>query len=174
MKTNTRKHLQCSVISAVFAALIAIMTAYICHIPYAAGGGYIHFGDALIFLAASLLPAPYAVFAASVGAGLADLLTAPVWAPFTIVIKAILALLITNRKEKIICKRNLLALIPAAVVTIGGYYLAEGIIYGNFVAPVVSIWGNAVQAVGSAIIYIIVAFALDKSGFKKRFNGLLH
>lgn len=37
-----------------FAAMIVLMTAYICHIPYGANAGYIHFGDALIYLAAAM------------------------------------------------------------------------------------------------------------------------
>ena len=69
------------------ASLITIMTAYICHIPVGVNGGYIHFGDSLIYLAAVLLPRPYALIAASIGGGLADILTAPMWAPATIIIK---------------------------------------------------------------------------------------
>ena len=34
-------------LTGLFAAMITLMTAYICHIPYGANGGYIHFGDAL-------------------------------------------------------------------------------------------------------------------------------
>ena len=60
-----------------FAAMITVMTAYICHIPYGVNGGYIHFGDALIYLAAVFLPRPYALAAAAIGGGAADLLTAP-------------------------------------------------------------------------------------------------
>ena len=63
------------------AALITIMTAYICHIPVGTNGGYVHFGDSLIYLAAVLLPRPYAFAAAAIGGGIADLLTAPMWAP---------------------------------------------------------------------------------------------
>ena len=33
-------------VTGLFAAMIALMTAYIFHIPYGANGGYIHFGDA--------------------------------------------------------------------------------------------------------------------------------
>ena len=65
-----RRKLHLLVISALFAAAIAVMTAYLLHIPIPTGG-YIHVGDALIYLAACLLPAPYAVGAAMVGAGLA-------------------------------------------------------------------------------------------------------
>ena len=74
-------------LTGLFAAMITLMTAYICHIPYGANGGYIHFGDALIYIAAVLLPRPYALAAAAIGGGLADLLTAPMWAPATDVYK---------------------------------------------------------------------------------------
>lgn len=52
------------VTTGLFAAMITMMTAYIFHIPYGANGGYIHFGDALIYLGAVFLPRPYALAAA--------------------------------------------------------------------------------------------------------------
>ena len=73
-------------ITGLFAAMIAIMTAYICHIPVGINGGYVHFGDSLIYLAATLLPTPYALAAAAIGGGVADLMTAPRWVPATIII----------------------------------------------------------------------------------------
>ena len=39
--------------SAVFAALIFVTTAYLFHIPTGFNGGYVHLGDAFIYLAAS-------------------------------------------------------------------------------------------------------------------------
>ena len=54
MKTNNRPAALITV-TGLFAAMIALMTAYIFHIPYGANGGYIHFGDALIYIAAVLL-----------------------------------------------------------------------------------------------------------------------
>ncbi len=94
-KTKTNK-LILLVLSALFAAMITVMTAFLFHIPIGVNGGYLHFGDALIYLAASMLPAPYACTAAAVGAGLADIVSgAPIWAPFTLVIKACIALLFT-------------------------------------------------------------------------------
>ena len=65
--------------TALMAAMITIFTAYICHIPVGQNGGYIHFGDSLIYIAACLLPWPYAMTAAAIGGGMADLLTAPIW-----------------------------------------------------------------------------------------------
>ena len=73
-KKKANKQLIYVVMAALFAAIITVVTAYVLHIP--TGNGYIHLGDSFIFLAASLLPLPYAIAAAAVGAGLADALTA--------------------------------------------------------------------------------------------------
>ena len=59
-------------LTGLMAAMIALMTAYICHIPTGINGGYIHFGDSLIYIAAALLPTPYAHASAAIGGGLAD------------------------------------------------------------------------------------------------------
>lgn len=50
-------------LTGIFAALICLFTAYICHIPVGPNGGYLHFGDTFIYVAASLLPQPYALLA---------------------------------------------------------------------------------------------------------------
>ncbi|MEG2098022.1 MAG: ECF transporter S component, partial [Pseudoflavonifractor sp.] len=52
-----QKQLRLLVLSALFAAAITIVTAYLLHVPLPTGG-YVHLGDALIYLAACLLPAP--------------------------------------------------------------------------------------------------------------------
>ena len=91
-------------ITGLFAAMIAIMTAYICHIPVGANNGYIHFGDSLIYLAAALLPTPYALAAAAIGGGLADLMTSPLWAPATIIIKMLITIPFSSQSAKIVTK----------------------------------------------------------------------
>ena len=77
--------------AAVMAALTAVLTLWL-HIPAGLNGGYIHFGDAVIYLAAALLPKPYAMAAGAAGGVIADLLTAPLWAPATLLIKPLLVL----------------------------------------------------------------------------------
>ena len=89
-------------VTGLFAAIITLMTAYICHIPYGANGGYIHFGDALIYVAAVILPRPYAMAAAAIGGGLADLLTAPMWAPATIIIKMLITFPFTSKNGRMV------------------------------------------------------------------------
>ena len=55
------------IVTALFAAMICLTTAYLFHIPVGTAGGYIHLGDAFIYLAAAFLPTPYAMAAAGIG-----------------------------------------------------------------------------------------------------------
>ena len=65
---NSTKHIQLICVTGLFAAMIYVLTAWL-HIP--TGAGYTHAGDGLIYLAASMLPTPYAMAAGAIGAGLA-------------------------------------------------------------------------------------------------------
>lgn len=170
MKNNTSK----LTMTGLFAAMITVMTAYICHIPYGANGGYIHFGDALIYMAAVFLPRPYALTAAAIGGGMADLLTAPMWAPATIVIKMLITLPFTSKEGRILIPRNIVAPFVAAVISATGYYLAEGILFGSFIAPLASFAGSAVQSGGSAVIFLVLAAAMDKAHLKSKTQRMLH
>ena len=93
--------------AAMFAAMITLTTAYLFHIPIGANGGYIHFGDAFIYLAASLLPMPYACAAAAIGGGLADFLSGvPIWVIPTMIIKPLTAVWFTSHSERLLCRRS--------------------------------------------------------------------
>ena len=170
MKSNTSK----VTMTGLFAAMITVMTAYICHIPYGANGGYIHFGDALIYMAAVFLPRPYALMAAAIGGGMADILTAPMWAPATIIIKMLITLPFTSKEGRILAPRNIAAPFLAAVISASGYYLAEGILFGSFIAPLASFAGSAVQSGGSAVIFLVLAAAMDKAHVKNKTQKILH
>lgn len=156
------------IISALFAALITVMTAYICHIPFGSSGGYFHLGDTLIYLAAVILPKPYAILASLIGAGLADFLTAPVWVIPTVIIKSLICLPFTSKGAKIISLRNIISVFICCAITIIGYYLAEGIMYGNWVAALYGTLGNVAQSSLSGALFIIVGFFIDKNDIKKR------
>ena len=62
---SRKENLHQLTVTALFAAAITVMTAYMLHIPIPTGG-YIHLGDTLIYLAACLLPFPYAAAAATI------------------------------------------------------------------------------------------------------------
>ena len=156
-------------ITGLMAALITIMTAYICHIPSGMNGGYIHFGDSLIYLAAVLLPRPYALAAAAIGGGMADILTAPVWAPATIIIKMLIVLPFSNKSTKIVTPRNIFATVLAYFISGLSYFFAEYILFGNWAVLLVSMTGSLIQSGGSAFFFVIFGHALDKIHIKKHF-----
>lgn len=168
---KTTSNIKNLTIAGIMAALITLMTAYVCHIPIGVNGGYVHFGDSLIYLAAVLLPRPYAMAAAAIGGGLADLLTAPMWAPATVVIKMLLVLPFTNRKSKIITVRNIIATVIGYLITGVGYFVAEYIIFGTGAVLLVSMGQNLVQSVGSAIFFLVIGIAFDKAHVKVKLFG---
>ncbi len=152
--------------TAVLAAIIYIFTAYL-HIPH--WTGYVHVGDAFIYLAASILPPWYAAAAGALGAGMADLLSGyALWAPGTVIIKILTAFCFTSRQKNILCRRNCIAILPALVLCTGGYYLYECIITGNMTAPLAGIPGYLIQTALSAAIYILMGKGLDRLNFKNR------
>lgn len=151
------------------AALITIMTAYICHIPVGMNGGYIHFGDSLIYLAAVVLPRPYALAAAAIGGGMADLLTAPIWAPATIIIKMLIVLLFSNKSTKIVTSRNIFAAVLAYFISGLSYFLAEYILFGSWSVLLISMSQSLIQSGGSAVFFVILGHVLDEVHIKTRF-----
>ena len=156
-------------IAGIFTAIVFVFTAYL-HIP--SHTGYTHVGDGFIYLAACMLPLPYAMFVGAGGALLADCLTGyAIWAPGSIIIKTVAVLFFSRKSARIISIRNLLALIPAWAVSIGGYYLYEALITGNFVAPLSGIPGYITQSVLSSILFVVAGLAMDKLNAKNTFVG---
>jgi uncharacterized repeat protein (TIGR04002 family) len=166
-----RSNLHNLTLSGIFAALITIFTAYIGHIPVGINGGYIHFGDGLIYLAATILPMPYAMLAGAIGGGMADLLTAPAWTLATVIIKALIVIPFTNRSMRIVSKRNLAAPLVSYFISATGYYIAEALLFGTKAAIVTSFSGSFVQSFGSMIFFLMLGTTLDRIGFKARMEA---
>lgn len=156
--------------TALFSAFICITTAFVCHIPFGLSGGYVHVGDALIYLAASFLPTPYAMAAGALGGVFADILTAPVWAPATLIIKALLTIPFTCKNNKIINIQNIIAVFLASGISITGYYLAEYLLFGTWAGATASIVSSLIQAIASAILFFVFGYGLDKMNFKRIAN----
>ncbi|MBR6004735.1 MAG: ECF transporter S component, partial [Clostridia bacterium] len=107
---------------------------------------------------------PWAVIAGALGEGLADIAGGfAVYFPATVIIKAVIALLFSLCKndKKLFTLKSCIMTLPAAIVTAGGYFLADMIIDKSY--AFVDIPGNIVQAVGSAVLFVITAAALDKT-----------
>ena len=155
-------------LAGIFTAIVFVFTAYL-HIP--SHTGYTHVGDAFIYIAACLLPLPYAMFVGAGGALLADCLTGfAIWAPGSVIIKTAAVLFFSCKSKNIVCLRNILALIPAWVLCIGGYYLYEALITGNFLAPAAGIPGYITQSTLSTILFVVLGITIDKLNVKAKIN----
>lgn len=166
MRTQTSTRLL--ILSALFAAMIAVMTGYVLHIPLPTGG-YIHLGDMMIYLAAALLPLPYAMGAAAIGGALADIMTGySMWAIPTFIIKGLIVLPFTAKQATFFCKRNVVAIFIAGILSPVAYGLAAVIIYDAATAFIPQVLGTGVQSIGNGIAFAAVALALDKSKGKER------
>lgn len=169
-----------TIMTGIMMALIIVATMFI-RIPIPFSSGYVHMGDAMLFLAVLILGWKYAAVAAGIGSLLADVMVgAAVWAPWTLVIKACMAIIMGLLIQKAEAKNDaaifglplyhLIGMILAGIFMVAGYYLAEGVIYGNFVVPILSIPWNVGQFAAGLAVATIVASALVKTPAKKFFT----
>ena len=136
-------------ITAMAVALTYVFTAFVnVRLPIAANGGLIHLGNVPLFIMAI----------GGVGMGLFDLLSGwTAWAPFTFIIVGIMGYVVgvmTEKHDQYGWK--VAAIFAAFVIKIVGYYIAEIILYGNFIAPISSVPGNVVQIAVAAVVVLIV------------------
>lgn len=162
------------VLTGLMTALVTVATMAL-PIPIPGTTGYINLGDGIIFLSVFVLGWRYAAFAGGVGAGLADvLLGAAVWSPWTLVIKAgmaVIAGLLFSRRPHHISARvwSVLSMVPAVLWMVAGYYAAEGVIYGNWAAPIVGLPWNLIQGAVGICLAAALGAALEKTSARKYF-----
>lgn len=156
-------------ITGVCIALTLVATAFInIRLPIAANGGLVHLGNVPLFLAAIIYGKKTGAFAGAFGMGLFDLLSGwTLWAPFTFVIVGLMGYTVGKITENRVGLRwNVLAIAAACVIKVVGYYIAEGIIYSNWVAPALSIPGNLVQ-VGVAAVIVLPAVEVVRKAIRR-------
>ncbi|MCL2071710.1 MAG: ECF transporter S component [Oscillospiraceae bacterium] len=173
---STAKTLKNLTLSAVFIALITTSIFFVrVTLPW---GGVIHFGDALVWIAAAILPFPYGLAVAALGPGLFNLFAGlTMWFPFTIIIKPVTALFFTSRESTILSKRNTVAPFIAGAVNMVLYFAATislfafGVLATDepniWIAGAIALPGDVVQACGSIASFFIISAVLDKIKFKK-------
>lgn len=165
-KTFGREQIIRIVIAAIAIALTYVFTAFVnIKLPIAINGGLIHLGNVPLFLFAILFGKKVGALAGGIGMGLFDLLSPwAIWAPFTLVIVGLMGFVVGLISEK---KKgfgwSVFAMLMALIIKIVGYYFAEVIIYGNWVAPFTSIPGNIIQVSVAAVIVMIVIEPLKKA-----------
>ncbi len=142
-------------------ALVFVCTVFVnVRLPIAANGGLIHLGNVPLFIIAILYGRWAGALAGGIGMALFDVVGGWfLWAPFTLIIVGLIGYTVGA-----LCEKNqsfttyALALLAACLIKVVGYYGAEGVIYGNWIAPMASIPGNLVQiGVASAVVLPMVA-----------------
>ena len=156
---NLKKLVTLSILSA-----MAALLTFTLKIPVPNTGGYIHLGDSVIYLTAFLLGGPSAAIVGAIGGGIADLIVAPVYCIPTVIIKSLMALaagFVYNKTAKV-PMNYVLSFLCGSIIMVGGFYAAECIMLGNFIAPAEGVPFNLVQAVASVPIPCILAPVLRK------------
>lgn len=154
----------------VYAAL-GIALVFVCtlvvnvRLPIAANGGLIHLGNVPLFIIAILYGRKFGALAGGLGMALFDVVGGWfIWAPFTLVIVGLIGYAVGAICEKYkTLPAYILALVVACLIKVIGYYGAEVIIYGNWLAPMTSIPGNLVQMGMATIIVLPILSKLKKS-----------
>ena len=162
MKKNTQK----IVIASMLAALCCIATMII-KIPSPLKG-YLNLGDCVVLLSGWILSPVYAFAAAGIGSALADLFSGYlVYAPATLVIKGIMAIVVyfcfKGMHNKLgTTPSRIIGGVLAELVMVFGYFVFEGFMYG-FAPSVVNIPANGAQGIAGLIIGLILVKIFEKS-----------
>jgi uncharacterized membrane protein len=169
-KRSSEYHLQTSTIvqMGLMIAIICIATMVI-KIPTHIG--FTHLGDSMVFLAAILFGKKKGMITSAVGMCLADILLGyAIWAPFTFVIKGIMALIaasIAYRKdyEGNNILNNIFACIFAGIFMIGAYYFVNALflryVYTEAATWMQSLSMAAIESIPGNIMQAVVGIAIS-------------
>ena len=183
METNTK--IKEMVLTALMIALV-YLSGSIIKVPTV--GGFVHIGDCMVFLSVIVLGRKNGTIASAVGMFLVDALGGYFyWAPFTFVIKGLMAFIAGTIIEKVDSKKGftifkkeyIFAFAIAGVFMIVGYFLAGtilaafltekiGLIQG-FAYAAKDIIGNIIQ-VTTGIVLAIPLTTIVMTAKKKVFN----
>ena len=177
-RMDTRmKKTSATVLTAMMMCIIMV-AIFVLRIPIPFTQGYVNLSDGIIFIAIFLLDKKHSVAAASLGSMMGDILGGfAMWAPWTFFIKGIMALITvliidtfsdrcTTEKGRMALR--IVAMICGGLFMVGGYFIAEGIMYGSWVVAALGIpWNIGQFAVGIALA-IAITSALSKVGIGRR------
>ncbi len=169
------------VVTAMMMCLIMV-AIFILRIPIPFTQGYVNLSDAVIFLSVIMLGWKYGMAAASLGSMMGDIIGGfAMWAPWTFFIKGMMALIMglmlemAEKREDISAKRKKAVEVTAMAVSgtfmTGGYFIAEGIMYGNWIVAALGIPWNIGQFVVGMVLALVLEAALKKTSLRKFFSS---
>ncbi len=171
----------------IMVALVTAATSLKLPMPIVSGG-YVHLGDCMVFLSAILLGWKYGAAAAGLGSMLADIMGGYMqWAPFTLIIKVLMAVLVgiafslKKKKSKIYFSSSVIAIWTVFVITAKSLLnkavdtispqLVDEIETVNSVPELISL-NNYVQTVllVSTLLVVVIAAGLGAYMYRKGHN----
>ncbi len=160
------------VLTALFTAMTTVCTMALA-IPTPTGG-YVNLGDTAVILGAYFLGPWFGALAGGLGSALADfLLGYVVYAPATLVIKALMAVVVgllmhwvgTSLRGRVVCG------VSAEVVMLLGYWLFDGWLYNNYIAALTTLSANGVQALFGLLASTALVMTLERVPTLRRTLG---
>ena len=163
MQTNFETSRTSKLVMTAMTMCMIMVAIFLLRVPIPFTQGYVNLSDAMIFMAVIILGWKYGAVAAGFGSLLGDLMSGfAMWAPWSFGIKAAMAIIFgliiqsACARKKISGRRfmtvEIMGMILAGLFMTGGYYLAEGIMYGNWAVAILGIpWNIAQFAVGAAL-----------------------
>ena len=122
---------------------------------------YYNLGEAAIYTLALVFGKRVGAAAGAIGSALVDLIVAPIWAPFTFVIKGLEGWVVGHFSRKGNFKKNIIAIIIGGHIMIIGYFLSVWLLY-DWPAALFEILGNYGQALVGTLIAIPLSRQINK------------
>ncbi|HWL24519.1 MAG TPA: ECF transporter S component [Ureibacillus sp.] len=166
--SNSRAKTFDLIITALLSALVFVTTVFLnIKLPFG-NGGLVHLGTAMLFIASILFGPKKGAIAGAVGMGLFDILGGwALWAPITIIARGLQGYIVgkiawLNGQNGNSIWLNIFAAILSIPFMVGTYYIGEGILYANWIAPLASIPGDLIQNAVGILIAIPACIVLKK------------
>ncbi|MBM7707144.1 putative membrane protein [Chryseomicrobium aureum] len=163
------------ILTSMLVALVFVSTMLLnIRIPFfAANGGLVHLGTAMLFISAMLFGPKKGAAAGALGMGLFDIMGGwLLWAPITIVARGIQGYVVgkvawSKNRNGTSIGWNIAAAVISIPFMLVVYYIGEAIMFSSFVIPLASIPGNLIQNAVGLLIAIPVVIALKKLPYFK-------
>lgn len=157
---------------------LIIMAIFLIRIPVPFTQGYLNLGDGVIFIGVMILGRRNGALAAAIGSMLGDILGGfAMWAPWSFFINGgmaiIMALILSafaNVKMSDAARwiTRIAAMAAGGLFMVLGYFIGEGVMYGNWAIAALGVPWNIGQFVLGIVLACVVATALMKIQVMKK------
>ncbi|MBQ6439807.1 MAG: ECF transporter S component [Mogibacterium sp.] len=150
MDTHSREAGTGKLVFTSLTACLVLLGTLLFRIPIPMTQGYVHLGDAMIFIGVLILGKKQGAFAAALGSALGDILGGfAFWAPWSFIIKYAMAFVTGSLIER---THKVTSMATGGLVMCAGYLIAERIMYGSWALAAVGLpWNIGQFATGIAV-----------------------